>query len=139
MINHYHNNWWCNFNYNFYNKWIYNLHNKWFTIDAMHGGIFKPVHTPWGVWIFFLIKCVCIVEFCLSFLFYFIRQFFYWYVELCWILSNDVVVYIAYIIIVSMYTIYFLLCIQYTFYYVYNIFSLFTWQSAFYILCELYF
>ena len=98
----------------------------------MPGTVFLlSVHTPWGVWFFFLIKCICIVEFCLSFYFSYHRQF---STLKCRIMLNFVrfcrtcllytllfpqlfPMYIAYIIIVSMYTIYYLKCIQYFFLY----------------------
>ena len=110
-------------NYNLYHKWIYNLQNKWFTIGARHGGIFKPVRTPWVVWFLASIKCICIVEFCLSFYFSYHLQY---STLFCRILSHFVewcrCVYCihyycihVYNILFIMYTIYLLKCIQYFF------------------------
>ena len=110
MINHYHNNWWYNLNYNLYHKWIYNFILKWFTIGARHGLFIDSPRHAHGTQFLASIKCICIVEFCLSFLFYFIRQIFYCCVGFCRILSDFVesfvyciqytsTLYIAYIII----------------------------------------
>ena len=123
------------FNHNWWYNWIIifitndSIIYKTNGLQLMPGTVFLlSVHTPWGVWFFFLIKCICIVEFCLSFYFSYHRQF---STLKCRIMLNFVrfcrtcllytllfpqlfPMYIAYIIIVSMYTIYFLLCIQYT-------------------------
>ena len=96
----------------------------------MHGVFIVRVYAL-GRGFFFLIKCICIVEFCLSFYFSYHLQF---STLKCRIMLNFVrfcrtcllytllfpqlfPMYIAYIIIVSMYTIYFLKCIQYFFLY----------------------
>ena len=85
------------FNYNWFIIWIIIFIINEYIIYKTNGlqlmsctVFLLSVHTPWGVWFLASIKCICIVEFCLSFLFYFIRQFFYCCVELCWILLDFV-------------------------------------------------
>lgn len=115
MIDHYHNNWWYNLNYKLYHQWIYNLQNKWFTISARHGLFIVRVYAL-GRGFFFLIKCICIVEFCLSFYFSYHLQF---STLKCRILLNFVESFvhcIQYIFHSVLHTIYITLCSLYTIY-----------------------
>ena len=98
----------------------------------MPGTVFLlSVHTPWGVWFLASIKCICIVEFCLSFYFFLSLTIFDIevsnYVEFCRKLCtlHTLLLYYEYCIhyycihvyniLFIMYTIYYLKCIQYFF------------------------
>ena len=101
----------------------------------MHGVFIVRVYAL-GRGFFFLIKCICIVEFCLSFYFSYHLQFstlkcrimlnFVRFCrKLCTLYTIYIPRYIAYNIysLCILHTLLLYPCIQYTFYYVYNIFS----------------